>query len=143
MSYKTINITAIEYYRYTIILCIEYVNIEDHGDKLLQIIKCDEFANNTSNIFDFNNIPNDIQKIYEYSKKVSKVIREENIYYIFGQKVHKRDDNYYKLFYDDIDIYQKSDIEINAKNISDINTISKDESNYYYRLYCTIKLKCY
>ena len=25
MSYKTINITAIEYYRYTIILCIEYV----------------------------------------------------------------------------------------------------------------------
>lgn len=124
-------------------MCIEYVNMNNPDNKLLQIIKCDQFQNNTTNIFEFDNIPDHIQKIYDYSKKVSKISKEENIYYIYGQKVHKRDDNYYKLFYDDIDILEKSDLEINAKPISHMNYISKDDSNYYYRLYCTIKLKCY
>lgn len=138
MSFKTINITAIEYYRYELIVCIEYENIHNPDYKLLKIIRSREFENNIINIFDFDHIPDYIQHIYDYSKTVSKMSKENDTYYIYGQKIHKRDNNCYKLIYDYIDPMENCDI-----NNTNINNISKEDAYYYHRVLCTIKLKCY
>lgn len=138
MSFKTINITVIENYRYELIICIEYVNVHNPDNKLLKIIRSREFENNLINVFDFDNIPDDIQKIYDYSKTVSKYSEKNGIYYIYGQKIHKRDNKYYKLIYDDVNPFVNIDI-----NNTNLNCISIEDAYYYYRVLCTIKLKCY
>lgn len=140
MLLQIINITAIEYYRYDLIVCIEYENINDPNHKILKIIRNDDFNNNFSNIFDFESIPTYIRNIYDYSKTVSKILNNDGKYYICGQKIHKRDDVYYELIYDNDNPLRR---EANEINTNSINCINKDDARYYNNVLCTIKLKCY
>lgn len=139
--FKTNNITAIEYYRYNLIICIEYEDI--NNKKFLEVIKSDEFQNNISHIFSFDNIPSTFESIYNYSKTVSKFTKENNIYYIHGQKIHKRDNKYYKLLYDEINPFEISSLKINSKNTFYSDYINEENSKYFENVLNTIKLKCY
>jgi len=110
---------------------------------LLKIIKRTDFQNDVTTIFDFNNIPINIKHIYDYSKTVSKIIKDNNIYYVCGQKIHKRDNTCHKLLCYDINPIGIYDVTMSSNNLTNLNYIEKEYRDYYYRILCTIKLRCY
>lgn len=147
MPFKTTNFTVMEYYNMDLIMCVEYENANDSNDKVLKIVVSREYDQELINIFNFKNIddiPKEALDIYNYSKTVSKIIKEEETYAICGQRINKRNNDFKKILFNNIDPLAKDNVEISTEilSVADIDFINNETSEYYNRVLQTIKWRC-
>ena len=144
MPFKTNNFTVMEYCNMDLIICVEYENQEDPDDKLLKIVVHREYDSEMMNIFHMKNIPKEVYDIYEYSKTVSKVVKEDDgTYAICGQRINKRDTNYKKILFHNTNPIGKKNTEINPEiwDRADIDCMNQETQKYYDETLKTIKWK--
>ena len=140
MSYNTINFTIMEYYGMDLITCVEYENQEDPNDKLLKIVIHREYDGEMMNIFHMNTIHKDVHDIYEYSKTVSKIVKEDDgTYAICGQRINKIDTKYKKILFHNINPIGKKSTDI--WDGADIDCMKWETQKYYDDILKTIKWK--
>ena len=143
MPFKTNNFTVMEYYNMDLIICVEYENTTNSSEKLLKIVINREYDYEMINIFNLSNIPKEASDIYEYSKAVSKIVKEDDVYAIYGQRIHRNDTTYKQILTHNTNPLEKHDVEINNQiwEAADINHLNDDTREYYNRVLKTIKWK--
>jgi len=132
-----------EYRNMDLIICVEYENANEASDKLLKIVINREYDREMINIFHFNNIPKEANDIYEYSKTVSKIVHDNDMYVIYGQRIHKNGNNYREILSHNTNPVGKENVEISAEllNHADIDYMNQDVQEYYNDILATIKWK--
>lgn len=136
-----------EYYNMDLIMCVEYENVNDPNDKVLKIVISREFDQELLNIFNFknmNDLPKQALEIYEYSKTVSKIVKEDGTYVICGQRINKKNNDFKKILFNDSNPLAKNNVEISTGilSVADIDQINGEASEYYNRVLQTIKWRC-
>lgn len=144
MPFKTNNFTIMEYCNMDLIICVEYENEEDPSDKLLKIVINREYDSEMINIFHLNKIPKNACDIYEHSKTLSKIVKEDDgTYAICGQRINKRDNSFKKILFHNTNPIGKKNVEISSEIMerADIDNMNEEVQKYYDETLKTIKWK--
>ncbi len=128
-----------EYYNMDLIIFVEYENINDSTDKYLKVIINREYDGEMINIFKMDDtISKELLEIYEYSKTVSKIEKNDDTYVVCGQRINKKDSSYKKILYNKNNPLQNTNIDIDVSP----KIISNEASEYYNRILKTINWRC-
>lgn len=140
-TFKTNDFTVMEYHNMDLIICVEYENENDPNNKFLKIVINREYDTEMINIFDLDDLPKVVQEIYDYSRTVSKIGKEDDTYVIYGQRIHKNNNNYQKIMFHNTNPVGKTNVEISSEilNVADIDYINNEVSEYYQRVLNTIR----
>lgn len=142
-SFKTTNFTVMEYNNMDLIICVEYENVNDANNKILKIVVSREYDQELINIFNLDNLPKDVQELYDYSKTVSKIEKEDDSYVIYGQRIHKNNNKYRKILFHETNPVGKINVELNREilNNADIDFMNDEVTKYYEHVLSTIRWK--